>query len=97
VDDSTDVELIAARFRALGDTTRLLVIDALAEGPLCVCDLRDHIHVAGPLLSHHLRVLRDAGIVTAARRGRWVDYTLEPETLTELAEHLAPAMAGASR
>lgn len=97
MDGSTDVELSAARFRALGDPTRLLVIRALADGPRCVCELRERIHVPGPLLSHHLRVLRDAGIVTATRRGRWLDYTVEPHAIEELAAQLAAEPLGAGR
>ncbi len=91
------VELSAARFRALGDPTRLRVIRELLHGTRCVCELRDRIDVAGPLLSHHLGVLRDAGIVTARRRGRWVDYTLDPGALATLAEVLAPDLAEANR
>ena len=48
----------------------------LTDGGRCVCDLRDEVPVAANLLSYHLRVLRDAGLVTATRRGRWVDYRL---------------------
>lgn len=87
----------AVRFRALGDPTRLRVIRELSGGTRCVCDLRDRIDVAAPLLSHHLRVLRDAGIVTASRRGRWMDYTLAPDVLAGLSDVLAPAQAGAVR
>ncbi len=97
MDDSTEVELAAARFRALGDPTRLRVVHELSEGTRCVCELRDRIDVAGPLLSHHLRVLRDAGVVTTARRGRWVDYTLEPDALAALNALLTPATRAGSR
>ena len=73
---SITLEAIAARFRALGDPTRLRVVAELTLGTRCVCELRDRVEVSGPLLSHHLTVLRDAGLVTSERRGRWVDYTL---------------------
>ena len=78
VDGSTDFELIVARLRALGDPTRLRVVLELTGGSRCVCELRERLDVTGPLLSHHLGVLRDAGLVTAARRGRWIDYTSKP-------------------
>lgn len=55
---------------------RLRLIGVLASGGRCVCDLQDEVPVAGNLLSYHLRVLREAGLVTASRRGRWVDYRL---------------------
>jgi ArsR family transcriptional regulator len=94
VDDSTSVELQAARFRALGDPTRLRVIQELAYGTRCVCELRDRIGVSGSLLSHHLTVLRDAGFITANRRGRWVDYTLDSNALTGAVSALTPDLAG---
>ena len=52
---------------------------------------------ARSLLSHHLRVLRHAGIVTVTRRGRWMDYTLAPDVLARLTDVLAPALSGAAR
>jgi ArsR family transcriptional regulator len=97
VNDSTTVELDAAQFRALGDPTRLRVVRELAGGTRCVCELRDHLDVPGPLLSHHLGVLKDAGIVTAARRGRWIDYTLDHEALDRLIGSLTPEPIGAGR
>ena len=95
MDDSISIELAATRFRALGDPTRLRVIQELTSGTRCVCELRERIEIAGPLLSHHLAVLRDTGIVTSTRRGRWVDYTLDQDTLTNLLDTVAPAVAGA--
>ena len=97
MDGSTDLELTAARFRALGDPTRLRVIHELAGGTRCVCDLRDLLGVRGPLLSHHLAVLRDAGLVTTRRRGRWVDYTLDTEVLVGTLDAAVPERAEAAR
>ena len=82
--DSRNLELRARRFRALGDPLRLGIVERLAAGPCCVCDLKDRFGTAGPLLSHHLGVLRDAGIVTATRQGRWVHYALDHDTVAEL-------------
>ena len=64
-------------FAALSDPVRLRIVGVLAEGGRCVCDLHEQVPVAANLLSYHLRVLRQAGLVTAARRGRWVDYRLD--------------------
>lgn len=89
VEDSTSVEVSVARFRALGDPTRLRIVRELSAETLCVCVLRDRLGVQGPLLSHHLAVLRNAGLITAARRGRWIDYRLDPDALAALAEALA--------
>ncbi len=66
-----------AGFAALADPVRLRLIAVLADGGRCVCDLQDEVPVAPNLLSYHLRVLREAGLVTATRRGRWVDYRLD--------------------
>ena len=74
--DSTPVELTAG-FAALADPVRLRLIGVLARGGRCVCDLQEQVPVAPNLLSYHLRVLREAGLVTASKRGRWVDYRLD--------------------
>jgi ArsR family transcriptional regulator, arsenate/arsenite/antimonite-responsive transcriptional repressor len=81
--ESTMVEL-ASGFAALGDPTRLQILRELAAGTRCVCDLRAEVAVAPNLLSYHLKVLRDAGLVTATRRGRWIDYALRPAGLQRL-------------
>jgi len=94
---STEVELTTTRFRALGDPTRLRVVQELAHGTRCVCELRAQIGVSGPLLSHHLNVLRDAGLVTASRRGRWVDYRLDTDALASTLATVTPDLAGAVR
>ena len=73
------------------------MIQELATGTRCVCQLRDRIDVPGPLLSHHLGVLRDAGLVTASRRGRWIDYTLDVDALTSTFEAATPDLAEAVR
>jgi ArsR family transcriptional regulator len=83
VDTSTVIESrpveLTARLAALADPVRLRIVGVLAGGTRCVCDLQDSVPVAANLLSYHLRVLRDAGLVTAARRGRWIDYRLDPD------------------
>ena len=76
---------------AAADPVRWTVLDRLAEGTHCVCDLQVHVPIAANLLSYHLKVLRDAGLVTTARRGRWVDYTLAPDAHQRLAAALPTA------
>jgi ArsR family transcriptional regulator len=71
----------ATGFRALGDTTRIRILELLARGELCVCDLTAAIEIPQPLLSHHLRILREAGFITARKDGRWSYYALKPERL----------------
>jgi len=66
-------------FRALGDETRLRLIDRLRGGEQCVCDLTDELEAGQSRLSFHLKTLKDAGVVTDRRAGRWVYYALNPE------------------
>ena len=61
--------------QALADPVRWTVLSVLAEGPRCVCALQREVPVAANLLSYHLKVLREAGLVCGARRGRWIDYS----------------------
>lgn len=77
--ESMTVEIRASVLAALGDPIRLRILDEVASCQLCVCDLQEAINIAPNLLSYHLRVLREAGLVTGTRRGRWIDYVLAPE------------------
>ncbi len=76
----------AARlFRALADETRLAILRQLRdEGEVCACDFRACCTLAQPTVSHHLKVLREAGLVTAEKRGLWVHYQLNKESLERL-------------
>ena len=71
-------------FRALGDETRLRLIDRLRQGEQCVCDLTDELEAGQSRLSFHLKTLKDAGVVTDRRDGRWVYYALNPEVFEAL-------------
>lgn len=78
----------ARLFKALGDETRLEIVGLLAAAgdELCVCDIETRFELSQPTISHHLRILRDAALVTAERRGTWVYYRLNPETTALLTE-----------
>ena len=76
-------------FKALSDPTRLAIIEHLAAEQHCVCELQEALELPANLLSHHLRVLREAGLVRDQRRGRWIDYALEPSTLHTVQTALA--------
>lgn len=79
---------MAVRFKALADPVRLQLFSAIAShagGEACVCDLSAGIEVSQPTVSHHLKVLRDAGLLTSQRRASWVYYAVVPEALDSLA------------
>lgn len=76
----------AELFHALSDETRLRILDRLRRGERCVCDLMDALDAAQSRLSFHLRTLKDAGLVTDRREGRWSYYTVNREALEEALE-----------
>jgi ArsR family transcriptional regulator len=81
---SEGVDAAVSLLTAVADPVRWTVLQRLAESQSCVCNLQEHIPIASNLLSYHLKVLRDAGLVTTSRRGRWIDYSLAPDTLDRL-------------
>ena len=74
--------------RVLADPIRLQVVQALAAGERCVCDLTAELQLAQPRLSFHLRVMKEAGLITARQQGRWVYYRLQPALLLVLRDWL---------
>jgi ArsR family transcriptional regulator, arsenate/arsenite/antimonite-responsive transcriptional repressor len=93
--DATHAGALAPMFKALGDPVRLRLLSMIAatpDGEICVCDLTGAFELTGPTISHHLKVLREAGLVDADRRGTWVYYRPRAEAFTLLARLL-----GASR
>jgi len=78
-----------ALLKALADPLRLQVIEALAEGERCVCDLTSDLGLAQSRLSFHLKVLKEAGLLVDRQQGRWVYYRLQPEAIEGLGHWLA--------
>lgn len=98
-----DAQRLARVFKALGDPTRVRLLSMIAAhsgGEACVCDLTEPVGLAQPTVSHHMKQLADAGLVTREQRGRWAYYALVPETLAMLSGVLNPqslrARAGSS-
>ncbi len=79
-----DTTQAAAWFHALSDETRLEIVERLIGGERCVCELTDIMDAAQSRLSFHLKTLKDAGVVTDRKEGRWVYYTLNRDTLDEI-------------
>jgi ArsR family transcriptional regulator len=90
---------LATAFSALGDPVRLRLVSLLMTAPggaVCACDLVEPVGKSQPTVSHHLRVLRDAGLVTATRKGANIWYAVVPEQLAALRAVLAPTPAPAT-
>lgn len=83
--DPGEAELLAARFKALADPARVAILNRLAAADeVCVCDLVAAFDLAQPTISHHLKVLREAGLVESSRRATWAFYRLVPDAVSEL-------------
>lgn len=79
--------------KAMADPNRLKIIDLLSCGTLCACDILTHFDFSQPTLSHHMKVLQAAGIVTARKEGRWQHYTLAPTFIEAFQANTAALLA----
>jgi ArsR family transcriptional regulator len=87
---------LAGLFKAVADPMRLRLLSLIAcheGGESCVCDLLDAFDVTPPTVSYHLRILREAGLISAERRGTWVYYRVSPGVLARMSAVLVPAPA----
>jgi ArsR family transcriptional regulator, arsenate/arsenite/antimonite-responsive transcriptional repressor len=76
---------LAGRFKALADPTRVAIINSLsAADEVCVCSLTEIFDLSQPTISHHLKILREVGLVESSRRGTWAYYRLVPEAIAAL-------------
>jgi len=89
---------LAALFKAVADPMRLRLLSLIAchdGGESCVCDLTAAFDVTAPTISYHLKILREAGLISAERRGTWVYYRINPQVLTLMSAVLVPPLATA--
>ncbi|MGH2683458.1 MAG: ArsR/SmtB family transcription factor [Actinomycetota bacterium] len=89
-----EAERLAGAMKVLADPARLRLLSLVAAGPggeACVCTLVDPVGLSQPTVSHHLRVLHEAGLLDRERRGRWVYYRVRPERLEPIRDALAPS------
>jgi len=86
-----EAERIAAVAKALGDPIRVQLVDVLRKhaGEVCVCELVPLFDLSQPTVSHHLKVLREAGIVASERRGLWAFYYVNPDAMEEVSRWLS--------
>ena len=90
--DQADAEQLAAAFKVIADPARLRLLSLIASKPngeACVCDLIEPLGLSQPTVSHHLKVLYEAGLLGREKRGLWVYYRLVPERLQILRDALA--------
>ncbi|WP_349263456.1 metalloregulator ArsR/SmtB family transcription factor [Actinocrinis sp.] len=94
-----DAKALAGMFKAMGDPVRLRLLSLIAShegGEACVCDLTGEFDVSQPTISHHLRVLREAGLIDCERRGTWVYYWVLPAALDRLGSLLSTSASVAT-
>ncbi len=102
---ASDTQRLARAFQALSDETRLQIVEMLSRCEHCVCDLQGAVGAYQSRLSFHLKKLKDAGLVSDRKEGRWVYYSLNSEVLEEMTAHLqsmrsagdAPSSGGCCR
>ncbi|MDA8212720.1 MAG: metalloregulator ArsR/SmtB family transcription factor [Clostridia bacterium] len=79
---------LAEFFKALGDENRLKIVQMLAEKEMCVCEVIDRLDLSQPAISHHLKILRQAGLVKDTKEGKWVYYALNESAFIKYGEEL---------
>jgi ArsR family transcriptional regulator len=94
---SEEAEQLAAMLKALAHPVRLQIVDLLSRygGQVCVCDVEAQFDLSQPTISHHLKVLRQAGLIDCEQRGVWIYYHTRPAALTQLQAILAGMTGGA--
>lgn len=91
--DDEQAERLALLFKALGDPTRVKLVSLIAAtktGEACICDLTDPVGLTQPTVSHHMKVLAEAGLVTREQRGKWAYYRVDTDTLRSVAHAIGP-------
>lgn len=98
--DAKQAESLATMFKALGDPTRVRLLSLIAaaeNGEACICDLTDPVGLSQPTVSHHMRLLAEAGLVTREQRGKWAYFAVIRETLESLSSALVTSSLTGSR
>lgn len=75
-------------FKALGDKTRLEIVEMLADGEKCACKVLEKFNFTQPTLSHHMKILCDCGIVTSRKEGKWTYYTVSNDAISCLSDYV---------
>ena len=80
---------MARVFKAMGDENRLTILELLHTGERCACRLQEALNISQPTLSHHMRILLDAGVISARKEGKWIYYTIREDGAQEMVKLLA--------
>ncbi|WP_269444968.1 ArsR/SmtB family transcription factor [Jatrophihabitans cynanchi] len=91
--DIEAAERLAHIFKALGDPTRVRLLSLIAateSGEACICDLTEPVALSQPTVSHHMKLLVDAGLITREQRGKWAYYRVADQTLQSISQAIAP-------
>lgn len=83
-----DKQQAAKIYKALGDEKRLEILEILSNGEKCACDILELLTISQPTLSHHMKLLNDAGVVQARKEGKWVYYSLSKDGIEALIDNL---------
>ena len=98
--DQASAERLAALLKALAEPTRLRLLSLVAarpDGEACICDLTEPVALSQPTVSHHMKVLVDAGLLTREQRGKWAYYRLVPDALDDIAATLRTTAGDSTR
>lgn len=79
-----ELRKVAEFYKALGDESRLLIVQMLAEQEMCVCEIIDKLSMSQPAVSHHLKILKQANLVNDAREGKWIYYSLNKDVFAAI-------------
>ncbi len=90
-----DNKKAAAIFKAFCDENRLQILELLQDGEKCACRLLEELHITQPTLSHHMKLLSDAGIVNARKEGKWMHYSISKEGVEQVKAYLDSLTTGA--
>lgn len=94
--DAESAGRLALMFKALGDPTRVRLVSMIAAttgGEACICDLTEPVGLSQGTVSHHMKILADAGLVSREQRGKWAFYRVDPGTLSSMAAALDSTVA----
>ncbi|MGH4014653.1 MAG: ArsR/SmtB family transcription factor [Pseudonocardiaceae bacterium] len=97
---ATEAGELAQAFKAIGDPVRLRLLSLIAAhagAEACVCELTGAFELSGPTISHHLKVLREAGLIDGERRGTWIYYRVQPDALRRLSALLLPGQLSGTK